>query len=178
MYCLWQDLSHGTIIFDLVTLTLNFDLLLKNFNLGCYLVMVAARRASLSSDNSYYDCKYFNLKCVIPYLENSFYLSGLNMQGFIGYNFFYNLYKQIILVNTKLINIPKYTDPKQSTLIDFPWWFWRIWLPLPRVCTDLRSWHFPTCVGDGQYQHWSRYTTANLVFRGEKVFYLPVFCLD
>ena len=29
-----QDLSHGTIIFDLVTLTLKFDLLLKNFNLG------------------------------------------------------------------------------------------------------------------------------------------------
>ena len=54
MYSLWQYLSHGTISFDLVTLTLNFDLLLKNFNLGCYLVMVAARRASLSSDNSYW----------------------------------------------------------------------------------------------------------------------------
>ena len=40
--------------FYLVTLTLNFDLLLKNFNLGSYLVIVAARRASLSSDNSYY----------------------------------------------------------------------------------------------------------------------------
>ena len=39
--------------FCLVTLTLKFDLLLKNFNLGCYLMMVAARRASLSSDNSY-----------------------------------------------------------------------------------------------------------------------------
>ena len=36
-----------------MTLTLNFDLLLKNFNQGFYLVMVAARRAS-SSDNSYY----------------------------------------------------------------------------------------------------------------------------
>ena len=34
VYFLWQDLSHGTIIFDLVTLTLKFDLLLKNFNLG------------------------------------------------------------------------------------------------------------------------------------------------
>ena len=34
MYFLWQDLSHGTIFFYLVTLTLNFDLLLKNFNLG------------------------------------------------------------------------------------------------------------------------------------------------
>ena len=54
VYSLWQDISHGTIIFDLVTLTLNFDLHLKNFNLGCYLVMVAAQRASLSSDNSYY----------------------------------------------------------------------------------------------------------------------------
>ena len=40
-------------IFDLVTLTLKFDLLSKNFNFGCYLMMVAARRASLSSDNSY-----------------------------------------------------------------------------------------------------------------------------
>ena len=27
-------------VFDLVTFTLNFDLLLKNFNLMCYLVMV------------------------------------------------------------------------------------------------------------------------------------------
>ena len=54
MYSLWQDLSHGTISFDLVTLTLKFDLLLKNFNYGFYLVMVAARRASLSSDNSYF----------------------------------------------------------------------------------------------------------------------------
>ena len=47
-YCtceiLVTDLSHGTII---------FDLLLKNFNLGCYFVMVAVRWASLSSDNSY-----------------------------------------------------------------------------------------------------------------------------
>ena len=31
---LWQDLSHGTIIFDLVALTLKFDILLKDFNLG------------------------------------------------------------------------------------------------------------------------------------------------
>ena len=38
-----------------LTLTLKFDLLMKNFNLGCYLVMVAARRASLSSDNSYFE---------------------------------------------------------------------------------------------------------------------------
>ena len=41
------------IIIDFVTLTLMFDLILKNLNLGCYLVMVAARRASLSSDNFY-----------------------------------------------------------------------------------------------------------------------------
>ena len=31
---LWQDLSHHSIIFDLVTLTLKFDLIFKNFNLG------------------------------------------------------------------------------------------------------------------------------------------------
>ena len=34
MYSLRQDLSHHTITFDLVTLTLKFDLLSKNFNLG------------------------------------------------------------------------------------------------------------------------------------------------
>ena len=33
-------------------MTLKFDLLLKNFNLGCYLVIVSARQASLSFDNS------------------------------------------------------------------------------------------------------------------------------
>ena len=34
VYFLWQDLSLHTIIFDLVTLTLKFDLFFKNFNLG------------------------------------------------------------------------------------------------------------------------------------------------
>ena len=34
VYSLWQDLSYHTLIFDLVTLTLKFDLLFKNFNLG------------------------------------------------------------------------------------------------------------------------------------------------
>ena len=61
---LWQDLACGTIIFDLVTLTLKFGLLLKNLNLWCYLVMVAARRASLSSDNSY--CTNFVLYDYTP----------------------------------------------------------------------------------------------------------------
>ena len=37
----------------LVFLNLKFDLFLKNFNLGCYLMVAAARGASLSSDNSY-----------------------------------------------------------------------------------------------------------------------------
>ena len=32
--CIPYDPSHGTIMFDLVTLTLKFDLLLKNFNLA------------------------------------------------------------------------------------------------------------------------------------------------
>ena len=34
VYSFGQDLSHHTIIFDVVTLTLKFNLLLKNFNLG------------------------------------------------------------------------------------------------------------------------------------------------
>ena len=37
-----------------MTLTFKFDLLLNNFNHGFYLVMVAARRALMSSDNSYF----------------------------------------------------------------------------------------------------------------------------
>ena len=59
----------------LMALTLKFDLLLKNFNLGCYLIMVAAPRVSLSSDNSYYLMaltlkfdvllKNFNLGCYL-----------------------------------------------------------------------------------------------------------------
>ena len=60
VYCLWQDLSHGTVIFDLVILTLKFDLFLKSFNHGFYLIIVAARRASLSSDNSYWQMWYAN----------------------------------------------------------------------------------------------------------------------
>ena len=43
---------HMFFFFDFVTFTLKFDLCLKNLNLGCYLVMVVAQRAS-SSDNSY-----------------------------------------------------------------------------------------------------------------------------
>ena len=43
----------GALVY-LVILTLKFDLLVKNFNFGCYLIMVAARRATLSSDNSYF----------------------------------------------------------------------------------------------------------------------------
>ena len=33
VYSLWQDLSYHTMFFDLVTLTLKFDLLFKNINL-------------------------------------------------------------------------------------------------------------------------------------------------
>ena len=54
VYSLGQDPSPGTIIFDVVTLTLKFNLFLKNIDFCCYLMMVAARRASLSSDNSYF----------------------------------------------------------------------------------------------------------------------------
>ena len=41
VYSLWQDLSHGTIIFDFVTLT--FDLLLKNFIIGHNLNTIRGR---------------------------------------------------------------------------------------------------------------------------------------
>ena len=43
----------SSIIFEPVTL--NLDRIFKNFNIGCYLVMVATWQALLSSDNSYYN---------------------------------------------------------------------------------------------------------------------------
>ena len=54
-------------MFDIVTLTLKYDLLLKNVNLGCYIMMVAARRASLSSDNSYYIRERASIMLLIPF---------------------------------------------------------------------------------------------------------------
>ena len=57
MHSLWQDLSHITILsFDLVVFTLTLDLMWKTPFLRCCFccfVMVAARRASLSSDKFY-----------------------------------------------------------------------------------------------------------------------------
>ena len=43
MSSLWQDLSVGTKNFDLLTLTLMFDLLFKNFNLSYNFWMVSTR---------------------------------------------------------------------------------------------------------------------------------------
>jgi hypothetical protein len=42
-YSLWKDLSMGTIIFYLVTLTLVFDLLNESFNFGCIFWLVGTR---------------------------------------------------------------------------------------------------------------------------------------
>ena len=57
------DLSRGNIIFHLVTLTLKIELLLKNFNLGCYLVMVAARL--LFTLTLKFDLLFVNLEMVL-----------------------------------------------------------------------------------------------------------------
>ena len=85
MYSLWQDLSLDTIIFDLVTLTLKFDLLLKNFNLGhnflirsgrSFILHVYSLRQDLSNCNVIFDLltltlkfdlllKNFNLCCLV-----------------------------------------------------------------------------------------------------------------
>ena len=43
VYSFLHDILHHTIIFDLVVLTLKFDLLLKNFNLGHNLLTVRDR---------------------------------------------------------------------------------------------------------------------------------------
>ena len=53
------------------TLTFKFDLLLKNFNLRFYLMIVAARRAVLSSDNSYlmpYQRHEYTDRCICVHL--------------------------------------------------------------------------------------------------------------
>ena len=55
-----------------MTLTLKFDLILKNLNLGCYLVMVATRRASLSSDISY----KINIHLITQHLQGMGSLGG------------------------------------------------------------------------------------------------------
>ena len=58
VYSLWQDLSYHTIIFDLVTLTLKFDLLFKNFNLGHNLWTMRDRalifHMCIPCDNTFY----------------------------------------------------------------------------------------------------------------------------
>ena len=59
-----------------LTLTLKFDLLLKNFNLGCFLVMVATGGASLSSDNSY---------CLILHDGEDIYIDSLVFKSCIFY---------------------------------------------------------------------------------------------
>ena len=43
VYSLWPDLSHHTLIFELVTLTSKFDLLFRNFNVGHNLWTVSDR---------------------------------------------------------------------------------------------------------------------------------------
>ena len=55
----------------LFSVTMKFDLLLKNFIYGCYLVMVATRQAQLSSDNSYNQMMQFHIqaKCIQMYLS-------------------------------------------------------------------------------------------------------------
>ena len=52
----------------IVTLTFRFDLLLINFNLSCYLMMVAVLQAPLSSDNS---CYLLQLCTRLPVSETS-----------------------------------------------------------------------------------------------------------
>ena len=56
-------------IFYLVTFTLKFDLLLKNFKLDSYMVMAAARQASLSFHNSY--CVSFLFHAHVIAIDNA-----------------------------------------------------------------------------------------------------------
>jgi hypothetical protein len=62
VFHVWQDLLMGTTIFDLVTLTLMFDLLIKNFNLVYNFWMVCTR--ALIYDMSVPYCK------TIPWVPN------------------------------------------------------------------------------------------------------------
>ena len=52
------NLSHGTVMFDLVTLTLKFDLLLKNFNNGHNFLTTSVKafilHMCISTDKTFY----------------------------------------------------------------------------------------------------------------------------
>ena len=54
MCFLWQGLSDGTILFEDVTLTMNVDLLLKNFNI-CYDFSILWEKAFIFGMSNTYD---------------------------------------------------------------------------------------------------------------------------
>ena len=66
VYSLWQDLSHHTTIFDLVTLTLKFDLLFKNLNFGYNLWTVRDRTFIFHlGDNTFVIEWFAGINCII-----------------------------------------------------------------------------------------------------------------
>jgi hypothetical protein len=76
----------GTKIFDLVTLTLMFDVLIKNFNLGCNFQMVCTRMlifyTSVPCDN------IFSLVPIFIYLVTLTLMFDPFIENFnLGYNF-------------------------------------------------------------------------------------------
>ena len=78
-----------------------FDLILKNLNLDCYLVMIAARRASLSSDNSCYEqCKlntmFWCMQKIIPCYQEGAKKTPINLN--CAANYFDFLYSISILM--------------------------------------------------------------------------------
>ena len=96
-----------TTMIYLTTLTLKFALLFKNFNLGCYLVMVATWRTSLSSDyNFIYSCFFaeFRIKLnpVIMHHEGAVY--GTEASSGTDYaKKLYDLLKDDILVARQVL---------------------------------------------------------------------------
>ena len=127
MYSLWQDLSVDTKIFDFVTLTLNFDLLLKKLNLGHNFWNKRDRAfifyMCISCDKTFLSIPKFSNLWPWPWLQTYFWKT-LNL----GHNFWTKrdrafIFHMCISCGKTFLLIPKF-------LTSWPWpwlltYFWK-----------------------------------------------------
>ena len=93
---------HAPCRLKLRKMTLKFDLLLKKFNHVFYLVMVATRQASLSSDNSFFDCyMYMYVCCPLNFILIIAIRSSHNSDLIFAYSFFdiFDLAQDFVTLN-------------------------------------------------------------------------------
>jgi hypothetical protein len=81
VYSLWQDLSIGTKIFDLLTLTLKFDLRFKNLNIGHIFLMVNNLILLVTQNligSFVFSEVFYILYCNLPWRHNAVEYFGVN----------------------------------------------------------------------------------------------------